>query len=273
MDLSGAVVVITGAGHGIGAGLARRLAGEGVEALVLVDRDGPAAAQVAAELRTGYPRLRATEVTADVVDPEQVTALVDRTWSVLGRIDLFVANAGVPGGGGLEASDDVWSHAWDVNVMAHVHAARAVVPRMVDRGRGAFVSTASAAGLLTNLGNAPYSVTKHAAVAFAEWLAITYGDRGLYAACICPMGVDTDMLRGGVGTLEGESVAALPVLTVEDAVESIVEGLLAGRFLILTHPETAQYELFRVADRDRWIAGMRKQQAKILAGIRRQPGR
>ena len=200
MELTGAVVVITGAGRGIGAGLARRLAGEGVEALVLVDHDGPAAAQVAAELRAGYPRLRATEVTADVVDPEQVEAFVERTISVLGRIDLFVANAGVPGGGGLEATDAVWQQTWDVNVMAHVHAARAVVPHMIERGRGAFVTTASAAGLLTNLGNAPYSVTKHAAVAFAEWLAITYGERGLYAACICPMGIDTDMLRSGQGT-------------------------------------------------------------------------
>jgi NAD(P)-dependent dehydrogenase (short-subunit alcohol dehydrogenase family) len=268
MDLKGAVVVITGAGHGIGAGLARRLAGEAVEALVLVDHDGPAAAQVASELRAGYPQLRATEVTADVVDPEQVEAFVDRTWSVLGRIDLFVANAGVAGGGGLEASDDVWTHTWDVNVMAHVHAARAVVPRMVERGGGAFVTTASAAGLLTNLGNAPYSVTKHAAVAFAEWLAITYGERGLYAACICPMGVDTDLLRSGAGTLEGESVAALPVMSVVDAADSIVDGLRAGRFLILTHPETAQYELFRVADRDRWIAGMQRQQRKIIDAMR-----
>ena len=152
--------------------------------------------------------------------------------------------------------------------MAHVHAARAVVPHMLERGRGAFVTTASAAGLLTNLGNAPYSVTKHAAVAFAEWLAITYGERGLYVACICPMGVDTAMLRSGAGTLEGASVAALPVLTVEEAADTIVAGLLAGRFLVLTHPETAQYELFRVADRDRWIAGMQRQQAKVLATLR-----
>jgi len=268
MELTGAVVVITGAGHGIGAGLARRLAGEGVEALVLVDHDGPAAAQVAAELRAAYPRVRATEVTADVVDPVQVEAFVDRTWSVLGRIDLFVANAGVAGGGGLETADDVWKQTWDVNVMAHVHAARAVVPRMLQRGHGAFVTTASAAGLLTNLGNAPYSVTKHAAVAFAEWLAITYGERGLYVACICPMGVDTALLRAGAGTLEGESVSAMPVLSVPDAAESIVAGLRAGRFMVLTHPETAQYELFRVADRDRWIAGMQRQQHKILDTLR-----
>jgi NAD(P)-dependent dehydrogenase (short-subunit alcohol dehydrogenase family) len=270
MKLEGAVVVITGAGAGIGAGLARRLAGEGVEALVLVDHDGPAAAQVAAELRAKHPRLRATEVTADVVDPEQVEAFVERTISVLGRIDLFLANAGVAGGGGLEATDSVWQQTWDVNVMAHVHAARAVVPHMVERGSGAFVTTASAAGLLTNLGNAPYSVSKHAAVAFAEWLAITYGERGLYVACICPMGVDTSMLRSGAGTLEGASVAALPVLTVEAACDSIVEGLVAGRFLVLTHPETAQYELFRIADRDRWIAGMQRQQGKVLESLRAQ---
>ena len=203
-----------------------------------------------------------------MVDPGQVEAFVDRTWSVLGHIDLFVANAGVAGGGGLEAPDEVWTHTWDVNVMAHVHAARAVVPRMVERGHGAFVSTASAAGLLTNLGNAPYSVTKHAAVAFAEWLAITYGERGLYVACICPMGVDTALLRSGAGTLEGESVLASPVISVEEAADSIIEGLRAGQFLLLTHPETAQHELFRVADRQRWIAGMQRQQRKILDGLR-----
>jgi len=270
MELTGAVVVITGAGRGIGAGLARRLAAEGVEALVLVDHDGPAAATVAAELRAQYPRLRATEITADVVDPGQVEAFVDRTWSVLGRIDLFIANAGVGGGGGLETPDEVWTHTWDVNVMAHVHAARAVVPRMVARGHGAFVTTASAAGLLTNLGNAPYSVTKHAAVAFAEWLAITYGERGLYVACICPMGVDTELLRSGAGTLEGESVSALPVISVQEAADSIVAGIQEGRFLVLTHPETAQYELFRVADRDRWISGMQRQQGTILDSIRQR---
>ena len=267
MELAGAVVVITGAGHGIGAGLARRVAVEGLNGLVLVDRDGPSVEAVATELRASFPGLVVLAVDADVADAAQVQAFVSRTVAELGRIDLFVANAGIGAGGGLDASDEVWAAAWAVNVMAHVVAARLVVPAMVERGGGAFVTTASAAGLLTNLGNAPYSVTKHGAVAFAEWLAITYGDQGLYAACICPMGIDTDLLRSGQGTLEGASVAALPVLTVPDACDRIVDGILAGRFLILTHPETSQYEQNRAGDRDRWIAGMRRVQRQVVESL------
>jgi len=267
MDIAGKVVIVTGAGHGIGAGLSRRLAAEGPAGLVLVDHDGPAAAAQAAAIRAAHPGLRAAEVTADVVDPAQIEAFVERAETAFGRVDVFVANAGFGAGGGLEAPEEVWRAAWDVNVMAHVHAAAVVVPRMLARGGGAFVTTASAAGLLTNLGNAPYSVTKHAAVAFAEWLAVTYGERGLDVACICPMGVDTDMLRGGLGRLEGASVAAERVLPVDEAAETIVQGLLLGRFLVLTHPETATYEQHRVADRDRWIAGMQRFQHDVLARL------
>src|SRR5215475_12597530 len=161
MELGGKVVAITGAGHGIGAGLARRFAKEHPAALVLVDHDGPAVASVAAGIRAAHPDVRATEVTANVADPGQIEALIARTESMLGRLDVFVANAGVGAGGGLEAEDDVWRQAWDVNLMAHVHAARHVVPRMIARGEGSFVTMASAAGLLTLLGNAPYAVSKH----------------------------------------------------------------------------------------------------------------
>jgi len=258
-------VLITGAGRGIGAALARVFAEQGARALLLVDRDGPAVEAVAAGLRGAYPTLTGVDaLVADVADPVDVRRFVERGEAALGGIDIFVANAGIGGGGGLEADLDVWQSTWDVNVMAHVHAAREVVPRMLARGGGGFVTVASAAGLLTNLGNAPYSVTKHAAVAFAEWLAVTHGEQGLDVACVCPMGIDTDLLRSGRGTLEGESVAALGVLPLEQAAHTIVEGLRAGRFLVLTHPETAEYERRRVADRDRWIAGLQRAQRSIL---------
>ncbi len=265
MELSGKSVVITGAGRGIGAGLARAFAEQGSRALLLVDRDGAAADTVADELRRAHPTLVSVyAIGADVADPAAVAAVVDRAEELLDGIDVFVANAGIGGGGGLDADLDVWQATWDVNVMAHVHAARAVVPRMLARGGGGFVTVASAAGLLTNLGNAPYSVTKHAAVAFAEWLAVTYGDQGLQVACVCPMGIDTALLRSGLGTLEGESVAALGVLPLEEAARLIADGIAGGRFLVLTHPETAEYERRRVADRDRWIAGLQRARRAIL---------
>jgi NAD(P)-dependent dehydrogenase (short-subunit alcohol dehydrogenase family) len=267
MDAAGKVVVVTGAGRGIGAGLARRFALDGASAVVLVDLDGAAVAALAAELGRNSPSVRVVAEQVDVAAADEVDALVARVEAAVGPVDVFVANAGVGVGGGLEIADDEWQRAWDVNLMAHVHAARAVVPGMLARGGGSFVTTASAAGLLTNLGNAPYSVTKHAAVAFAEWLAVTYGEQGLQVACICPMGVATDMLSAGLDRLEGASVAAERVLTVPDAVDTIMAGLRSGRFLVLTHPETASYEQHRVADRDRWIAGMQRVQRAVRAEL------
>lgn len=266
MQLDGKSAVITGAGRGIGAALAREFAAGGVRSLLLVDRDGPAVHQVALDLHAAFPGLELVRsVTADVADAASVQAFVALGETALGGIDVFVANAGIGGGGGLETSPEVWQATWEVNVLAHVHAAREVVPRMLERGGGAFVSVASAAGLLTNLGNASYSVTKHAAVAFAEWLAVTYGEQGLHVACVCPMGIDTDLLRSGVGTLEGDSVAALGVMSLADGARAIVAGLTAGHFLVLTHPETVEFERRRVADRDRWIAGLQRAQARLLA--------
>jgi NAD(P)-dependent dehydrogenase (short-subunit alcohol dehydrogenase family) len=271
MDPAGKVVVVTGAGRGIGAGLAARFAADGARAVVLADRDAAAVAALAAELATSAPRVRTAAEALDVADADQLGAMLARSQAAFGPVDVFVANAGIGAGGGLDAPDQVWQQAWDVNLMAHVHAARAVVPGMLARGGGAFVTTASAAGLLTNLGNAPYSVTKHAAVAFAEWLAISYGDQGLSVACICPMGVQTDMLREGLDRLEGASVAAERVLTVPEAVDAIVTGLRSGRFLVLTHEETSTYEQHRAADRDRWIAGMQRFRRAVQERLAGQP--
>lgn len=267
MDVAGAVCVVTGAAHGIGAALADRLAAAGARAVVLVDQDAPGVRLLADRLREQHPDTDVHAEAADVADPTAVRSLVARVEEAFGRIDLFVANAGIGGGGGLDAADEVWQACWDVNLMSHVHAARAVVPGMLARGGGSFVTTASAAGLLTNLGNAPYSVTKHAAVAFAEWLSITYGDAGLRVACICPMGVETAMLREGLGRLEGASVAALPVISAEQAADAVLEGLRAGRFLVLTHPEVADFWRGKAADPDRWLAGMRRFQATVREGL------
>jgi len=258
MELKDRVVVVTGAARGIGAAIARRFHAEGAQ-VVVADREIPSPAT---DLP---PAVDMHEL--DVSDAGALSALVDQVEERLGPIEVFVANAGVAGGGGLDAADDVWSACWQVNLLAHVHAARIVVPKMLARGGGTFVTTASAAGLLMNLGNAPYSVSKHAAVAFAEWLAVEYADEGLRVHCICPMGVDTAMLRAGEGTLEGASVKALGVLPVEAVPEALFQAMESGRFLVLTHPETAAYEQHRVADRDRWLAGMRKSRRTVLGSL------
>ncbi len=177
------------------------------------------------------------------------------------------ANAGVPGGGGLDAEMEIWDLSWRVNVMAHVHLARAVVPGMIQRGGGRFVSVASAAGLLTNLGNAPYSVTKHGAAAFAEWLSITYADQGLDVRLVAPMGIDTAMVRAGRGTLAGEQVVALGLIDPDEAARRILAGIDSGQFLILTHPEVAVFEQARATDRDGWLTGMRRAQASLLSRL------
>jgi len=185
-----------------------------------------------------------------------------------GPIDLLVSNAGIGGGGDVFADDELWQRIWDVNLMAHVYAARAVLPSMLARGEGYLLNTASAAGLLTNLGTAPYSVTKHAAVALAEWLAITHGDEGIKVSCLCPQGVNTAMLMGdanpGVTAADVVKVAG-QVLEPEDVAEAVIRGLEEERFLILPHPEVAEYWRRKTDDPDRWLAGMRRLQARVRA--------
>ncbi|HEX6419052.1 MAG TPA: SDR family oxidoreductase [Acidimicrobiales bacterium] len=282
MELRDRICVVTGGASGIGRALCRRFAAEGARAVVVVDRDADGALDTAGSIGE-----RAIALTADVTVEADIEAVVERTEDEIGPIDLFASNAGVLGLGGIEASDETWSFVWSVNVMAHVYAARAVVPRMLGRGGGYLLSTASAAGVLSQPGDAPYSVTKHAAVALGEWLAITYGDRGIGVSCLCPMAVDTPLLLGGAaepaegggatppdtaGVATG-AAAVRGVLSPERVAEATVEGLRDERFLILPHAEVATYEQRRAADRDRWLAGMRRLSASLAAGEARSvPG-
>jgi NAD(P)-dependent dehydrogenase (short-subunit alcohol dehydrogenase family) len=259
VKLDGKIAVITGAAGGIGQALARRFAVEGAAGLVLSDLDRDAVTTLAGELN-------AHPVAADVTDEAQVKALVDAAIHRYGRVDLFCSNAGILTGAGIEASNEVWQRAWAVNVQAHVYAARAVLPSMLERGAGYLLQTCSAAGLLTAVGDAPYSVTKHAAVGLAEWLAIEYGGRGIKVSALCPQGVDTPMLNSGLdlGHVGARVTAASgAVLSPEDVAHAAVNGIAEERFLILPHPEVATYQANKVSDPDRWIAGMRK----LAAGL------
>ena len=254
MELTGAVAVVTGAGSGIGAALARRFAAEGAAAVVVSDRDGAAAQRVAAEIG-------GTADTTDVTDEAAVAALVERTLAEHGRIDLFCSNAGVFSGGGVETPTAVWEQVFAVNVLSQVFAARAVLPSMLERGSGYLLTVASAAGLLTTPGDAPYTVTKHGAVALAEWLAVTYGDRGIGVSVVCPLGVATPLLLDPLE--QGSSAAAVvaasgTVITPEEVAQSVVAGLAEERFLVLPHPEVGTYWAQKAADPQRWLAGVRR---------------
>jgi Short-chain alcohol dehydrogenase of unknown specificity len=253
MKLKDKVAVITGGGNGIGAAMARRFARDGARALVLADLDGDAARRVAGEIGPV-----ATGVQVDVSREDQVTALVQDTIARHGCIDLFASNAGVSISKGLETTDAEWDLAWSVNLMAHVYAARAVVPHMLERGEGYLLQTASAAGLLS-ISDASYAVTKHGAVAFAEWLSITYGNRGIKVSCFCPMGVRTNMLLNSVGEVDQQTLLQGAVAP-EDAADAIAAGLDEERFLILTHLEVLEYIRRKTGDYDRWLRGMRRYQ-------------
>ncbi len=256
MELAGKVVLITGAAKGIGAALSRAFAERDAH-IVACDLDSEALHGLCAEIG-------AKAVVGNAADEDGVRGLVETALAEHGRIDLFCANAGVDHAGGPDALDETWDHAWDVNVMAHVRAARAVLPHWLERGEGRFVSTVSAAGLLTMLGSAPYSVTKHAALAFAEWLAITYADRGITVQALCPQGVRTDMLTRSGKT--GQQILADSAVGVEVVVDSVLEALQDNRFLILPHPEVGRYYAVRADDPDKWQGSMRKLQRMIDEG-------
>ncbi|MFE2375883.1 SDR family oxidoreductase [Streptomyces sp. NPDC059398] len=249
--VDGARVVVTGAGGGIGAALARRFAAEGAR-VVVNDLDGARAGAVADEI--GGTAL-----------PGDASAVVEAARDALGgRVDIYCANAGLGSAGDPFSDEAVWDAAWDLNVMAHVRAARALLPGWLERGEGRFVSTVSAAGLLTMIGAAPYSVTKHGALAFAEWLSLTYRHRGLKVHAICPQGVRTDMLAS-TGSA-GELVLAPTAIEPADVAEALMAAIADDRFLVLPHPEVADYYQARAADPDRWIGGMNHLQQKWESG-------
>ena len=253
MELKGRVVVVTGGANGIGLALSQRFAKEGAAGIVVADKD-PRAVDVARDVG-GHGVVVDVGVEADVV------RLVAEALAAYGRIDLFCSNAGIFTPGGEETSDVEWERIWRINVMAQVYAARAVVPPMLAGGGGYLLQTASAAGLLTQIGSAPYAVTKHAAVALAEWLAITYGDQGLKVSCLCPQGVRTGMLEAATGP--AHAFVAGTAIDPAEVAEAVVEGLRAERFLILPHPEVGEYMRRKTDDYDRWIRGMRRLQRQI----------
>lgn len=240
-------VVVTGAGGGIGAALARRFAAEGARVVVN-------------DLDAGRARAVADEVGGIAVPGDASAIVADARDALGGTVDVYCANAGLGSGGTEAAPEDVWASAWDVNVMAHVRAAHALVPGWLERGRGRFVSTVSAAGLLTMIGAAPYSVTKHGAYAFAEWLSLTYRHRGIKVHAICPQGVRTDMLTAAGSA--GELVLAPTAIEPEAVADALFEGIAEDRFLILPHPEVAAYYQARAAEPDRWLTNMNHLQQK-----------
>jgi NAD(P)-dependent dehydrogenase (short-subunit alcohol dehydrogenase family) len=253
MDVRNKVVVVTGGASGIGRSLSRRFAVDGAQVVVVADVDEEGARRVADEIA-------GVAVRTDVSRESDIAALVEQTERDHGAIDLFCSNAGVLAIGGDELSDDVWRRTIEINVMAHVWAARHLVPRMLARGSGYLLNTASAAGLLIQIGSAPYTATKHAAVGFAEWLSVTYGERGLGVSVLCPQAVDTQMTAG----FEGGGVAGVDgMLSPEAVADVVIEGLAKEQFLILPHPEVAEYERRKTADRQRWLTGMRRLQARF----------
>jgi NAD(P)-dependent dehydrogenase (short-subunit alcohol dehydrogenase family) len=269
MELQGRVVVITGGAGGIGSALGRRFAAEGARGIVVVDRDQAAVDEVAGRL--GDLGVEAMGRAVDVTDEAAVRALVDEVEDRLGPIDLFCSNAGAGAGGGIEAPNEDWHAQWELHVMAHVYAARAVIPSMTARGEGYLLQTASAAGLLAALGSAPYTVTKAACIALAEHLAITHGDDGIRVSVLCPQGVNTAMAprQLGDGATDG-------IIEPEDVAEVVLEAIRAERFLVLPHPEVQTYVERKATDRDRWLAGMRKLRRRsldLLAGGANPPER
>jgi NAD(P)-dependent dehydrogenase (short-subunit alcohol dehydrogenase family) len=247
--------VVTGGATGIGRALCRRFAQEGAKRIVVADLDESGATVVAREIDGVAAKL-------DVVDEAQVLRLVEHITATCGPIDLFCSNAGIIRHGGADAPSAEWQAVWDVNVMAHVHAARAVLPGMIARGSGYLLNTASAAGLLTAHNSASYSVTKHAAIAFAEWLSIAHGDQGIRVSVLCPQGVRTNMLLGE----ENKPHAFLldDALSPEDVAEATISGIESEKFLILPHPQVMDYFQRKASDYDRWIRGMRRLRAGNL---------
>lgn len=252
MKIQDKVIIVTGGANGIGRALCRKFAAEKARAVVVSDIDTKGAEAVAAEIK-------GVAIPANAAKEAEMQKLVAETTKRFGRVDVFCSNAGVGVAGGPEAPDKDWQRSWEVNVMAHVYAARAVLPQMLARKEGYLLQTVSAAGLLTQIGSAPYSVTKHAALAFAEWLSITYGDQGLRVSALCPQGVRTDMLRRA--DFAGGAFLLDTAIEPEQVADAVVQGLAEEKFLILPHPEVAKYFQNKANDYERWLRGLRKLQA------------
>lgn len=247
MDIQNRIIVVTGAAGGIGRALALRFAGAGAKRVICVDIDGDGAAATAEQIGGIGRRV-------NVASEDEIKALIEEVETQVGPIDLFCSNAGISLRGGPEVPNEDWQRIWDINVMAHVYAARHVVPRMIARGGGYLLNTASAAGLLSQVGSAPYAVTKHAAVGLAEWLALTYGDDGIKVSVLCPQAVRTAMTKGkedGVASIDG-------MMEPEPVADACLKAIEEETFLVLPHPEVLDYMRRKTENYDRWIGGMRK---------------
>jgi NAD(P)-dependent dehydrogenase (short-subunit alcohol dehydrogenase family) len=265
MEPGGRVVVVTGAAGGIGGALVKALVGAQARAVVAVDVVPPELGTITAG-EGGETEVVTRQL--DVTDEDATRALVNDLEGSIGPVEMWFANAGVGGGGGPETPDSNWDLQWHVNVMAHVYAARALLPSWLARGEGHLVTTASMAGLLTVVGDGVYATTKHAAVGFAEWLAITYGAQGVRVSCICPGAVDTAMLRGSGGGDAAKAAAGIgggSVLPPDEAAGRILTAVAEDRFLILTHPEMHALIVRKAEDPDRWIRGMQRLWARTQA--------
>jgi NAD(P)-dependent dehydrogenase (short-subunit alcohol dehydrogenase family) len=273
VEIANKAAVVTGGASGVGRSLCLGLAERGAAGVVVCDIDAEGAAKVAAEIDASGRR--AIAVPADVSKEADVQALVARAEDAFGQVDLFFSNAGIIVAGGPEASDEAWSRIWAINMQSHVYVARALLPGMLARGEGYLVITASAAGLLSQLGSAPYTVTKHAAVAFAEWLSITYGEQGIRVSCLCPQAFTSNLLATSrrevgagqlpeTGSAGGSAQAAVDgVLSSEQVADATLDAIGTEQFLILPHPDVATYERRRADDRERWLRGMRRMQARL----------
>ncbi len=263
MEVRDKVVIVTGGASGIGRALCEAFAKQGARGVVVADLDEAGATQVAGAIG-------AIAMGVNVADEADVQRLVQASTERFGRVDLFCSNAGVILRADEGASNEHWQRHWDVNVMAHVYAARAVLPQMLARGEGYLLQTASAAGLLSQVNAAPYSVTKHAAVGFAEWLSIAYGERGIRVSCLCPQGVRTPMLRSADGG-NRPSFLADGALSASQVADAVIEGLRKEEFLILPHAEVLSFFQRKAADYERWLRGMRRLRDKVVGPSRRGP--
>ncbi|CUR55519.1 putative short chain dehydrogenase [metagenome] len=269
MDIDGSVAIVTGAAGGIGSALAQRLLENGASVLV-TDLDGVRVDATVASLRQ-YGADRITGLAGDCSVDATIQELIDHATRELGPVDIYIANAGVSSGQGLGATEAEWATSIEVNVLAHVRAARLLVPAWLERGRGYFVSTASAAGLLTQIGSPTYAVTKHAAVAFSEWLSVTYGSRGVRVSCLCPMGVNTPMLTAGTESADDDAARkaaqavteAGSVLEPLEVADEVVAAMEREQFLVLPHGEVLEFFRRKGLDYDRWLAGMRRYQDSL----------